>query len=121
VTSHLIYWLIPLAALVYIAVVLNMIRRRQLLETHALLWIVTFLVVAVSPALVPFLDHIAHRVGITYPPTLYLLVAIFLVTANSLRNTIALSKLSEQNRRLTQELALLRNETTRKGRGNREE
>ncbi len=108
--SKLIFWLIPAIAVAFIAVVLNMVRRRHLLETHALLWIFTFLVVAVSPAFVPFLDHIAYRVGIAYPPTLYLLVAIFILMANTLRNTIAVSKLSDQNRRLAQELALLRNE-----------
>jgi hypothetical protein len=108
-----IYWLIPLAALFYIVVVIDLIRKKRLLETHALLWILTFVVVAASPFLLPLLDVVAYTIGITYPPALYLLIAIFFLMANTLRNTLDISRLTEQNRRLTQEVAILRNQAER--------
>lgn len=110
----LAYWLVTLTALVYVGVVVNLVRRRKLLETHAILWILTFVVMAVSPLLIPLLDRIAHWLGIAYPPTLYLLLAIFFLMANTLRNTLDLSRLTDQNRRLTQELGLLRHELGKK-------
>lgn len=111
--ARLILWLIPLAALFYLVVVIDLIRKRRLLETHALLWILTFIVVAASPFLIPLLDVVAYAIGITYPPALYLLIAIFFLMANTLRNTLDISRLTEQNRRLTQEVAILRNQVER--------
>ncbi|MDZ4804098.1 MAG: DUF2304 domain-containing protein, partial [Candidatus Eisenbacteria bacterium] len=108
-----IYWLIPLAGFFFVFVLLDLIRKRRLLETHALLWILTFVVVAVSPFFLPLLNDLAYAVGIYYPPTLYLLIAIFFLMANTLRNTLDISRMTEQNRRLTQELSILRNQVER--------
>jgi hypothetical protein len=105
-----IYWLIPVAALLYIAVIINLIRQRRLLETHALLWLLTFVAVAISPFFVPFLDRVAVWIGIVYSPTLYLLIAIFFLMANVLSNTLDISRLTDQNRRLTQEVSILRSQ-----------
>jgi hypothetical protein len=109
-----IFWLIPLAGLLFVVVMINLIRQRRLLETHALLWILTFLVVAISPFFLPLLNQLAYAVGIYYPPTLYLLVAIFFLMANTLRNTLDISRLTEQIRRLTQESAILRGQLERR-------
>jgi hypothetical protein len=104
----IVYWLIPLAAFLYILHIINLVRQRKLLEIHALLWLVTFVAVAVSPFLVPVLDRFALWVGIVYSPTLYLLIAIFFLMSNVLNNTLDISRLTQQNRRLTQEVAILR-------------
>lgn len=101
-------WLIPIVAVFFVLTLINLIRKRQLLEAHALLWLLTFGMVAVSPFLIPVLDRVSHWLGIQYPPTLYLLVAIFFLMANTLRNTLDISRMTEQNRRLTQEMAILR-------------
>lgn len=108
-----IFWMIPLAGFLFVIVLIDMIRKRRLLETHALLWILTSIVVAVSPLFLPLLNDLAYAVGIFYPPALYLLIAIFFLMANTLRNTLDISRLTEQNRRLTQEVAILRNEIER--------
>ena len=108
-----IFWLIPLAGLFFVLVLIDLIRKRRLLETHALLWMLTFIVVAVSPFFLPVLNDLAYAVGIYYPPALYLLIAIFFLMANTLRNTLDISRLTEQNRRLTQELSILRNQVER--------
>ena len=105
-----IYWVIPVAALIAILIVINLIRQRRLLETHALTWLFTFIAVAVSPFFVLFLDWVAVKVGIYYSPTLYLLIAIFFLMANVLSNTLDISRLTDQNRRLTQEVSILRSQ-----------
>lgn len=105
-----IHWLVLLTAGVALLVVINLVRRRRLLETHALLWILTFVLMGISPFVIPLLDAVAYSVGIAYPPALYLLIAIFFLMANTLRNTLDLSRLTDQNRRLAQDVALLRHE-----------
>jgi hypothetical protein len=105
-----IYWLIPIAALIGIIMVINLIRQRRLLEAHALIWLFTFIAVAVSPFFVLLLDWISIKVGIMYSPTLYLLIAIFFLMANVLSNTLDISRLTDQNRRLTQEVSILRSQ-----------
>jgi hypothetical protein len=105
-----VHWLIPVVALLYLGVVINLLRRRKLLETHAVLWILTLGLMAVSPLMIPLLDRIAHAIGIHYSPALYLLIAILFLMANTLRNTLDLSRLTDQNRRLAQEIGLLRHE-----------
>lgn len=112
----LIHWLVVLGAIVALTVVVNLVRQRKLLATHAVLWILTFLGTGISPFVIPLLDRIAYSVGIAYPPALYLLIAIVFLMANTLRNTLDLSRLTDQHRRLTQEVALLRHELAR-GRG----
>ncbi len=105
-----IFWLLPLAGLFYIAMIINLIRQQRLSETHALMWLATFVVLVLSPFFVRFLDRVALWLGIYYSPTLYLLVAILFLLANVLRNTMDISRLTDQNRRLTQEISILRHE-----------
>jgi hypothetical protein len=108
--THAIYWVIPLAGFICILMVINLIRQRRLLESNALLWLFTFIAVSVSPFFVPLLDELSQRVGILYSPTLYLLIAIFFLMANVLSNTLDISRLTDQNRRLTQEVSILRSQ-----------
>jgi len=108
--NHAIYWVIPLAGFVSILMVINLIRQRRLLESNALLWLFTFIAVSVSPFFVPLLDELSQKVGIVYSPTLYLLIAIFFLMANVLSNTLDISRLTDQNRRLTQEVSILRSQ-----------
>lgn len=108
-----VYWLIPLVGLFYIGVIINFIRKRRLQEGHSLLWLLTFALVTISPFFVPALDRLALWLGIFYSPTLYLLVAIFFLMANVLSNSLDISRLTDSNRRLTQETSLLRQQVER--------
>jgi hypothetical protein len=54
------------------------------------------------------LDQLATFVGIAYAPSLLLLGAILLGFLLSMHFSVALSRLAEQNKRLAQELAILR-------------
>jgi predicted membrane-bound dolichyl-phosphate-mannose-protein mannosyltransferase len=109
-TDRPIYWLVPAAALLSLVILVDLVRKRRLLETHALLWMLTSVFVAAGPLILPLLDRLALAVGIYYPPALYLLIGIFFLMANTLKNTLDISRLTEQNRRLTQEVAILRSQ-----------
>jgi hypothetical protein len=59
----------------------------------------------------PFLiDTLGGWLGIAYPPTLLLLVALIVLTIKALLGDIAITKLSRDLRRLNQRIALLETE-----------
>lgn len=89
--------------------VLNLIRKRKLKIEHSVLWLVvsaTILVASIWPSLA---DSVALFLGVEYPPALFLSVAIFFSLAILMHFSIELSKLKDQNKDLTQELAIYKN------------
>ncbi len=88
--------------------VTQLIRRRKLREEYALLWFVSSVLLIVLSVEREFLDVTAQLLGIAYAPSLLLLGAIALGFILSMHFSISLSRLSEENKTLAQELALLR-------------
>jgi hypothetical protein len=95
-------------ALAILLIVTQLIRKRKLREEYALLWFAASVVLLVFASKRDLLDRLAALVGISYPPSLLLLGILILGFLLSLHFSVSLSRLSEQNKRLAQELALLR-------------
>lgn len=94
-------------AVLICAVILELIRRKHLMERYAILWLflgVTLLVLAAWKGLLTTLSHAA---GIYYPPAALFAVAFVFVLALLLHFSIVLSRLSDQNKVLAQRVALL--------------
>lgn len=94
-------------AVLICAVILELIRRKHLMERYAILWLslgVTLLVLAAWKGLLTTLSQAA---GIYYPPAALFAVAFLFVLALLLHFSIVLSRLSDQNKILAQRLALL--------------
>lgn len=91
-----------------ILLVVQLVRRRSLREDYALLWLAGGAVLLIFSLKRDLLDTLATFVGIAYAPSLLLVGAIFLGFLLSMHFSVALSRLAEQNKRLAQELALLR-------------
>jgi hypothetical protein len=88
-------------------VVFELVRRKRLSERYAILWLlaaITLLVLAVWKGL---LTSLSSDVGISYPPSLLFTVAIGLIAIILLHFSIAVSRLSDQNKVLAQRLGLL--------------
>jgi hypothetical protein len=83
-------------------------RRRKLREDYALLWFLGSVVLLVFAIYKDLLNRMAELLGVAYPPSLLLLAAILLGFLLSMHFSIALSRLAEQNKRLAQEVAMLR-------------
>jgi hypothetical protein len=95
------------AALGLLAFVLELVRRRRLLERYALLWLFSalcLLVLAISEGL---LELVASVIGIFYPPSALFVIAFGFVLLLLLHFSLAVSRLADQNRVLAQRLALL--------------
>jgi hypothetical protein len=96
-------------SLILILIVLELIRGRRLKERYALLWLVTGLVLLVLSAWRGGLNTIAGWAGVSgYPPAILFAAGLMFVIAVLLHYSTVLSKLTDDNVLLAQEVALLR-------------
>jgi hypothetical protein len=96
-----------IGALVVLVVVLELVRRRRLQERYSMLWIATALVLFVLAIWRSALQEISDAVGIRYPPTTLFIAAGGFFLLMLLHYATVLSRLTDQNTRLAQQLALL--------------
>ena len=87
--------------------VLELVRRRRLLERYALLWLFSSVVLLGLAAWRGALQWIADLFGIAYPPNALFFVAFGFVLALLLHFSSAVSRHSDQIKVLAQRLALL--------------
>ena len=90
------------------AFVLWLIRERRLREKYALLWLLTSVFVILLSISRHVLEVTALSIGIFYPPALLFLVGVLFLLLVTIGHSVSLSRLSESNHRLAQEVALLR-------------
>jgi hypothetical protein len=90
--------------------VVELIRRGRLKERYSLLWLFAGGVLLVLSSSRNILEYISNMVGIYYPPSFLFLLAFLFLLLITLHFSVTISGLSEKNKRLAQELALLRQE-----------
>lgn len=87
--------------------ILYLIRRDHLYIRQGFFWIVIALISLMFGSWPYLIDTLGGLLGIAYPPTLLLLVALIVLTIKALLGDIAMTKLSRDLRRLNQRIALL--------------
>jgi hypothetical protein len=90
-----------------LVVVFELVRRKRLSERYAILWLVAAVVLFVLAVWKGLLTSLSHDVGISYPPSALFAVAIGLIAIILLHFSLAVSRLSDQNKVLAQRLGLL--------------
>ena len=95
---------------VLLFVVIELIRRGQLKERYALLWLLAGVVLLLLSSSRNALEFISRHVGIFYPPSFLFLIAFLFLLLITLHFSVVISGLSEKSKKLAQELALLRQE-----------
>jgi len=95
------------ASLVLIASILELIRRNRLREEYALLWLISSAVLLFFSLWRGAFDYVAHHLGIAYSPALLILAVLFFGIVLMVHFSIVISRLTGENKRLAQELALL--------------
>jgi len=88
--------------------VVNLVRTKKLKEEFALLWLLTAVVLVLTPLFIDYLDMVAYVLGIEYPPALIFVLAIISLLFILFQFSIRISRFSGQIKVLTQELGLLR-------------
>ncbi|HET8677547.1 MAG TPA: DUF2304 domain-containing protein [Blastocatellia bacterium] len=99
--------LIALASLAIMLVIIMLVRYKRLDEKHALLWLVTGLVMLFAPILSKIVDSLSYKLGFFYPPSFVFLVAFFALCLISLQHSVIASRLTKHNKQLAQRYALL--------------
>jgi hypothetical protein len=95
------------AAVLLLFVVLELVRRRRLLERYALLWLFAATVVLVLAVWRGALVELALLFGIVEPPNALFFIALAFILLLLLHFSAALSRLSDQTKVLAQRVALL--------------
>jgi len=88
-------------------IVLELVRRRKLLERYALLWLLSALVLLGLAVWRGLLEHVAAALGIFYAPSALFVIAFGFILVLLLHFSIAISRLADQSKVLAQRLALL--------------
>ncbi|GAA3211598.1 DUF2304 domain-containing protein [Dactylosporangium siamense] len=99
-----------LTALAVLAFMVELLRRRQLQEKYAILWLVVSIVI-VPLAFFPFLtNNLAEAIGIASGVSLVLFLGIVFLLLVTVHLSWEVSRLEEETRTLAEDLALLRSE-----------
>lgn len=98
------------AGLLVLVVILELLRRRQLREKYATLWL-TVAILVIPASLFPTLaNRLALSLGIASGVSLVLFLGILFLLFISIHLSWEVSRLEEETRTLAEDLALLRTE-----------
>jgi hypothetical protein len=98
-----------IVGLALLAVFFEMLRRRQLREKYAVLWIIVGVFVVIPLAIYPqALDFVADTIGVKSGASLVLFLGLVLVLLICTHLSWEVSQLEEETRILAEEIALIR-------------
>ena len=95
------------AALALLIVVLELVRRRRLMERYALLWLFSAIVILGLAIWQDALEQLAEAMGILSAPNALFFVAVGFILLLLLHFSAAMSRLSDQSKVLAQRQAIL--------------
>ena len=107
------------AGLVLLLAILELLRRRQLREKYAVVWLAVGVLVIPAAVFPRLLDSVAHTLGIVNGVSLALFVGLVFVILVCIHLSWEANRLEERTRTLSEEVALLRLEV--RSRADREE
>lgn len=96
-----------------LALVIDLVRRRRLVERYALLWMLAAVCLVILAVWNGGLTFIADFAGIKSPPNALFLLGLAVIFGLLLNFSIAFSRLSEETKILAQEVARLDREQRR--------
>lgn len=99
-------------AALFLLMVLELVRRRRLKEQYSLLWLFTGIIMFVLAIWRDLLEYLAHLLRIAYAPSLLFIVGIMFSFALIMHYSVIISRLSNQNVRLAQEVGIIQKELT---------
>jgi hypothetical protein len=96
-----------------LGVILELVRRRRLMERYALLWLCAGLVLLGFSIWRHGLELFAKAVGVAYAPSALFLVALGFILLLLLHFSLVISRLADQTKVLAQRVGLLQHELER--------
>jgi len=102
-----------IGSVLFLVFVIELVRRRRLVERYALLWIAAAIILVIFAAWGGALEAVANALGIISPPNALFLIGLGTVFVLALHFSVAFSRLSEETKILAQEVARLDREQRR--------
>lgn len=110
---HRIQYLAILGSLFVLGLIFELTRKRKIAVQYSILWFFIGTVFLLFSVWRHGLDVMAKNVGVVYPPAALYLLLIIGIFAILVQFSVVISKLSDQNTRLVQELGIARSEIER--------
>jgi hypothetical protein len=92
---------------VLLGIVLELVRRRRLIERYALLWMMVALILLVLAIWNQLLAHVSHAIGIEVPANALFIAGLGLAFLLLLHFSVITTRLTEETKILAQEVARL--------------
>lgn len=105
-----VYFLGVICSVLFLVAVVDLMRRRLLLEQYSLFWLGMGVVILLLSIFHDALNRVASAVGIYYAPSFLFLIGFLFMLGTMLHLTVVLSKLTARSVRLVQEMGILRAE-----------
>ncbi len=102
-------------SVILLVYILEMVRRRRLREEYSILWLFGSGVILLLSIKQSWLIYLARAVGIAYPPSFLFLIGILFIMLILVHFSMAISKLHQMNKRMAQEIALMKNRESKDG------
>jgi hypothetical protein len=102
-----------LATAAMFLVVLELVRRRRLMERYALLWLFSAAVLLTLSIFRSLLQAIADAVGVAYAPSALFVIAFGFVLLLLLHFSLVISRLADQSKVLAQRLGIVQEQLDR--------
>lgn len=102
-----------IASLVFTFFVIRLIVKGKLREEYSIVWIFCTLFLILFSIWREGLDFVSNMLGIYEPPNFVFTTSVFVIFIYLLHLSIVVSRLYEQNKKLAQEIALLKNKESK--------
>lgn len=100
--------LVIIAALAVFALVVSYVRRWRLKEEYSILWLVLGSAMVLASFFPGVVDRIAFRLGVVQGTSLVFFVGLTIVALMLFQYAVEITRLSNQNKTLNQDLSILR-------------
>jgi hypothetical protein len=95
-----------IASLLVLLTIIQLVRRKQLDEKYAFIWVIAGVIMLLAPLATRTLDALSLALGV-HNPGFILLLGFFAICLINLQFSVVLSRLNKHNKQLAQRLALL--------------
>lgn len=106
----MIYYFAIAFSVIFILFIINLVRKNKLDEKYSILWLIASCILLILSVMPKIITKVANRFNVYYPPALLLLFAIIVLGTYVVHITIVITKQNKMIVKLTQELAILKNE-----------
>ena len=96
------------SSVLFLLFIFELTRKKRIREAYSLIWFLVGLVMLVFSVFRGLLDHLAVLFGVVYAPALIIPIILLMSLLLGIHFSIVISRLTEDNKRLIQEVGLLK-------------